>query len=497
MTATAIDAAPVQGSKLDQVRTQFARFFVIFLWLNVPLVAIAVFAHDAAMAAPAIGFAALLAAVPTIAWMRKGTAPLTRYLSSASIAGLVALILNAFAGSPYQIDIHMYFFATLAITAGWCDWRAIIVNAAVVAVHHLVLNFAYPVAVFPNGGDFPRVVLHAVIVVVQSCFLIWVNIRLVSAMDSAEAAIALADSARGEAEKLSAAQAAQHETQSQRQTEIQRVVATFREEVSSALAAVGSTMDGMRRTAGDLASTAEDTERRSSSTAGAVEDAAGSVDTAASGTEDLSTSVDEIGRKTVHTTEVVGRATHAVHSTNERIVHLAETAQKIGEVVNLIQDIAEQTNLLALNATIEAARAGEMGKGFAVVASEVKSLANQTAKATEDISAQIGSIQTSTNDAVSAIAEIARTMDEVTEQTNAIAATVEQQGATASDIRDNIHRAASGTQGIAADIQALVQAVSETRLSADAVRSGSDSVIGETERLKATFERFLKDMAAA
>ena len=197
------------------------------------------------------------------------------------------------------------------------------------------------------------------------------------------------------------------------------------------------------------------------------------------------------------TTEIVRSATQAAMQTNTKIEGLAEAAQRIGDVVNLISAIAEQTNLLALNATIEAARAGEAGRGFAVVASEVKELATQTAKATEEIEGQITEVQAATKDAVTAIAGITETMSQVDEYTGTIAAAVEQQGAATNEISGNVQDAAQGTQEVAQTIITISEKAQVTSSSAGQVLNASTDVNARTTELRETVDRFLKAVAAA
>ncbi|MHA1598339.1 MAG: methyl-accepting chemotaxis protein, partial [Alphaproteobacteria bacterium] len=182
---------------------------------------------------------------------------------------------------------------------------------------------------------------------------------------------------------------------------------------------------------------------------------------------------------------------------NEQVQGLATAAQKIGEVVELISDIAEQTNLLALNATIEAARAGDAGKGFAVVASEVKNLANQTAKATEEISAQIGGIQGATRDAVEAIGGITSIIDEINEITSAIAAAVEEQGAATQEIARNVEQASAGTSEVTVNITGVNQAADDTGKAATEVLSAVGTLTTQSDKLSKEVSGFLKDIKAA
>jgi len=184
-------------------------------------------------------------------------------------------------------------------------------------------------------------------------------------------------------------------------------------------------------------------------------------------------------------------------TTNQTVQGLAEAASKIGEVVNLINDIAGQTNLLALNATIEAARAGEAGKGFAVVAQEVKNLANQTAKATEEISQQIGSVQAETNDAVGAIEKIRSIIGEVNDIATTISSAVEEQGVSTQEIARNVQQAAKGTQDVNQNIESVSRAAGETGSAAGQVLNASQEMARQAEGLRGEVDRFLNEVRTA
>jgi methyl-accepting chemotaxis protein len=209
----------------------------------------------------------------------------------------------------------------------------------------------------------------------------------------------------------------------------------------------------------------------------------------------MSSSINEISQQLARTTGVVRVSVREAETTNGQIAGLAESAQKIGDVIKLIRDIAGQTNLLALNATIEAARAGEAGRGFAVVASEVKSLAVQTAKATEDIAAQILAVQASTAGAVDAIRGIAGRMREISEFTAAVSASVEQQNAATREISHNVTSAAQGTSEVVSVLSDVTGAATATRISAETVLTVSQSVENAVANLRGEVESFLSKVA--
>jgi methyl-accepting chemotaxis protein len=271
----------------------------------------------------------------------------------------------------------------------------------------------------------------------------------------------------------------------------------FEASVKRAVDGIAASATGMESSADSMTSAAATSDSQTVAAASAAAETSVNVGTVATATEELSASIQEISRQVSHSTEIASGAVAEAERANTVMSGLAESAKSVGEVVMLINDIAQQTNLLALNATIEAARAGEAGKGFAVVASEVKSLATQTAKATEDIQTKVAEIQSMTDTAVGAIQAIGGTVSRMNEITSSVAAAVEQQGAATRDIAGNIQQAAGGAQQVSENVAAAQRAVSETKTVAAGVLDAAGSVTRETAQLRSEVERFLADVRAA
>jgi methyl-accepting chemotaxis protein len=283
--------------------------------------------------------------------------------------------------------------------------------------------------------------------------------------------------------------------QQSRRCAVDAVVIAFRNKLEPLLKTFGDNVAAMKSTAVNVSSASDQTERRAESAVEASGDASSGANTAALATDELSNSIGEIARQIEQTHNVVRMAVDEAQSTSGEMTTLSDTAQKIGDIVKLIQDIAGQTNLLALNATIEAARAGEAGRGFAVVASEVKSLAVQTAKATEAIGGQILAVQGSTAKAVESIRRITQRMQEIQHYTSGVAASIEQQNAATGNISQSVAAAAQASQSVAKALTEVAGAAMQTRVSAQSVLDTSETVEVAVGDLRQQVKEFLIEVA--
>jgi methyl-accepting chemotaxis protein len=299
-----------------------------------------------------------------------------------------------------------------------------------------------------------------------------------------------------ERRKLLERERAEQVTERQRVTSIDRIIEDFRGTVTAVVTTLSRHASAMQATASGLSAIAGEADAQARAVAQSSEATSNNVRTVADATEELGVSIHEINEQAIQTRGVVNRAAEIAHSAHELGDHLSAGANRIGDVVKLIRDVAEQTNLLALNATIEAARAGQAGRGFAVVANEIKQLASQTAKATEDITAQIAAIQASTIKAVNVIQSINAVTDDIAHFTSAVAASVEQQNNTAQMITRNVQGAAVGVKQLAGSMTQVTNAIGEANRFASEVLDVAQMLSAQTGTIDKAVDDFLQRVTA-
>ena len=481
-------------SSVERFRRRFAPLLMAVLWANFALLGLIAARGDGMI--PIAG--AVFAAMATLAWMIDRTGWVTRQTSSVAVLGQVMLLVYAFRQHPYQADMHMYFFAMLAVLAGWLDWRIFVPATAVIGLHHLLLSLFYAAGVFPNGSDVNRVLLHAAIVVVQAAALSWIVHALNRSMQTTEQERHEADIARKAADEArrDVAETTTRAAGERRQI-LHRIANEFEQRITGITRDLVQSVQSLHLASQEMRSGAGEVSKRSTVASRSSREMSANVQAVGQVTTELADSFAEVDRQVGETTRVVGDTTRQAGAVLESVADLSRKADEISTIVVTISTIAQHTNLLALNASIEAARLGHSRGGFSVVAQEIKMLAEQTSQATEAIQSQIDAIHTSSKTAISAIDAMNDTIGSLNRISGHVAAVVEQQTAAAVGLAANIGRVANETVVAGEHIEFASRMATETDVAAGQIADSADRLSRQSTHLDQEVAQFLGHIRAA
>lgn len=482
-------------TRLAHFQAIVARALTALVAAQVPILVLTAWMEDRAIASNT-AIATVLAAAPVLALIGHRPVKVLRFAIAVALVGQTSLLVSLLAGQPWQIEMHFYYFAILAMIAGFCDATLLIAAAGLIAVHHVTFNALIPWALFPGGSDFGRVLVHALFVVVETAMLLWIGRAI-------RASFIEADASQGAAQKAAADQQATVLLREKdfaatliRQQEISVLLQRFEAEMSQATEILHTAAKELHSSTDTIGKTASYANAQTVTAAKASQDTAHKVQSVASAGEELAVTIAEIGANTIRSSSLASSAVNEAMKTNQTIDELAVVALEISEVTDLISAIAGQTNLLALNATIEAARAGDAGRGFAVVAQEVKALAGQTALATQDIGRRIAAMQSATQRSVEAIQVVSRAILELDDSSSRIAAVMEQQAAAARDIAAHVYAASTGVAHVNDAIGEIETVAHQTAQSMDTLSRAAAGVTHQTQRIKEQIKAFATDIQA-
>ncbi|MGY6628879.1 MAG: methyl-accepting chemotaxis protein [Oceanicaulis sp.] len=432
-----------------------------------------------------------------LSWRAAPNVWTTRAVFGASMMAFPAALTYLMSGHPWQIDMHMTFFAALAAVTVLVDWRALIAAAAAAALHHLSLNFLLPAAIFPDGADFGRVVFHAVIVVAQTGLLIWLARGVARALMEADEALGEANSAKTEADELLKTDRVRQADIARSRETISSVSSAFEQSVTAVLTDLQASSGELGSLASQLRTDASATRDSAEGAAGQARDTSAHVEAVASAAQELAASIAEVTRTLGAADEISMRAETEAGRAGGSMEELHSAAREIEDIAELVSAIAEQTNLLALNATIEAARAGEAGKGFAVVASEVKQLAVQTAKATGDIRSKIEAMRTAADSANSALTGIARTISEIRDASSSARNAFSEQSSATGEIARLAADAAGSTARVGEEAIAVTGAAARANDAAARFEDAARGLASAANRLGEELVQFRERLTDA
>ena len=463
---------------------------------HVPMLAVICVLLDRNVVANSVACAAL--AVVPLALLYAGRSITTvAFAIAITLVGQTSLLVLAFEGHPWQVEMHFYYFAVLAMLSGFCDWRVLVLAAGLVSLHHLSLNFVLPAAVYPGGSDVLRVGVHAFVVVIEVAILIFIGQTIRQAFAAADHARSTAEAAAAELEAIGHQREQILVTTNKRADMTDALLDKFKGEMENSIAVLSQAAHELESNADGFDAAADHARAQLAAAAAASEETTAKVATVADAGKELARTISEISATVAESSRLTSETVGSADIANQAITELTVAASEIGDMTSLISRIAAQTNLLALNATIEAARAGAAGKGFAIVAQEVKALAAETAKATEDIARKTAGIQGTTERSAAAIAAISEMVHELDNLSARIGGAIELQAAATHEISLSVDAAASGVGDVTGSISGVAAVADQTANATKSLRHSAVELAGQTKTIRQRIASFSDSVRTA